>query len=65
MKNLIFVLAAMLLFSCSDDDKDYGLPPEVPGEVQSDDFRSIREDLILLCCAAIVIRKIGRLTTSR
>ena len=49
MKNLIFVLAAMLLFSCSDDDKDYGLPPEVPGEVQSDDFRSIREDFALLC----------------
>lgn len=49
MKNLIFVLAAMLLFSCSnDDDKGYELPPIVPEEVQADNFRLIREDFALL-----------------
>ena len=36
MKNLIFVLAAMLLFPCSDDDdKGYELPPHSAGRSAS------------------------------
>lgn len=47
MKNLIFILVAMLLFACSDDEKDYGLPPEVPEDVQAGDFQALREDFAI------------------
>ena len=56
MKRLIFILTAILLFSCSnDDDKGYELPPIVPEEVQADDFPHVGRNQ----SERIVFTKIG------